>query len=306
MIATVLQCQPSDHRLDVEMDGTLPEKLQGATPKAAPGFSSHIESGKGPLPTCSETQAGLPIADVVAAQLAPSTERLRSANTVAELQAALASSLAWTCFDSFAIWHCDNLDEDDRLVCMHSPRALLSRHFCSGRDAAKPVKTFGRTQFCPFGWSEMGPLDATQCRLMAEMRAAGFNAAIAVPLHILRGGIFLAYYLTSAPDIGLARFRPMLFFLTSQFHGRYWQLQKDAESSRYALTARERDVLTWVARGKSTWDISIILQISENTVNFHLKNAEVKLNVSGRTMAVCRAIALDLIFPHAPNLSAPP
>ncbi|WP_280950845.1 helix-turn-helix domain-containing protein [Rhizobium mesoamericanum] len=51
----------------------------------------------------------------------------------------------------------------------------------------------------------------------------------------------------------------------------------------------------WVARGKSSWDIGIILGISENTVNFHIKNAMRKFDVASRTVAAVKAINLGII-----------
>ncbi|WP_316168773.1 MULTISPECIES: helix-turn-helix transcriptional regulator [unclassified Bradyrhizobium] len=61
------------------------------------------------------------------------------------------------------------------------------------------------------------------------------------------------------------------------------------------LTSRESECLEWAARGKSSWDIGTILNISENTVNFHLKNAMKKLGTNRRSVAAMRAIELKLI-----------
>lgn len=61
------------------------------------------------------------------------------------------------------------------------------------------------------------------------------------------------------------------------------------------LSSRERDCLTWAARGKSSWDIGAILEISENTVNFHIKNAMKKLRTTSRTVAAIKAMQLGII-----------
>lgn len=63
------------------------------------------------------------------------------------------------------------------------------------------------------------------------------------------------------------------------------------------LTLRERECLLWSARGKSSWDIGVILSISENTVNFHLKNAMAKLDAGTRIMAIVKSIRFGLIIP---------
>jgi LuxR family quorum-sensing system transcriptional regulator CciR len=63
------------------------------------------------------------------------------------------------------------------------------------------------------------------------------------------------------------------------------------------LSDREKECLGWAAAGKSSWDIAVILSISENTVNFHVKNAMKKLGATRRTLAVVKAINLGLIDP---------
>jgi len=61
------------------------------------------------------------------------------------------------------------------------------------------------------------------------------------------------------------------------------------------LTEREKEVLTWVGRGKTSAEIAIILGVSERTVNFHCDQAMKRLNVINRTQAVAKAIAEGLI-----------
>ena len=63
------------------------------------------------------------------------------------------------------------------------------------------------------------------------------------------------------------------------------------------LTSRELEVLLWTVEGKTAFEISIILKISERTVVFHLQNTCRKLNVNNRTHAVVKAISLGVINP---------
>lgn len=51
------------------------------------------------------------------------------------------------------------------------------------------------------------------------------------------------------------------------------------------LTKREASVMEWVIKGKTTWEIAKILNISERTVKFHLTNTYAKLRVTNRTHA---------------------
>ena len=67
------------------------------------------------------------------------------------------------------------------------------------------------------------------------------------------------------------------------------------EKSQDHLTQREKEVLTWVGRGKTSSEIAIILGLSERTINFHCDQAMKRLDVINRTQAVARALATGLI-----------
>ncbi|MEO8923676.1 MAG: LuxR C-terminal-related transcriptional regulator [Caldimonas sp.] len=61
------------------------------------------------------------------------------------------------------------------------------------------------------------------------------------------------------------------------------------------LTARELEVLKWTMDGKSAWAVGEILSVSENTVNFHLRNVFRKLGSSSKHQAVLKAMSLGLL-----------
>lgn len=54
------------------------------------------------------------------------------------------------------------------------------------------------------------------------------------------------------------------------------------------VTARETEVLSWVARGKTDGEIADLLRISRRTVQKHLQNAFQKLGVETRTAAMAK------------------
>ncbi|MEJ2685134.1 MAG: helix-turn-helix transcriptional regulator [Candidatus Sulfobium sp.] len=61
------------------------------------------------------------------------------------------------------------------------------------------------------------------------------------------------------------------------------------------LSRRELEVLNLLKFGKTSWDISKILGISERTVNYHIGNIMSKLDAINRIQAVYEAVNLDLI-----------
>lgn len=61
--------------------------------------------------------------------------------------------------------------------------------------------------------------------------------------------------------------------------------QQREEEKKQDLSPREREVLSYVARGLTNPEIAGELTVSENTVRFHLKNIFEKLHVNNRTEA---------------------
>jgi len=56
-----------------------------------------------------------------------------------------------------------------------------------------------------------------------------------------------------------------------------------------SLTARETEVLYWLALGKTNRDIGAILEMSPRTVNKHLEHIYEKLGVETRVAAAAKA-----------------
>jgi len=63
----------------------------------------------------------------------------------------------------------------------------------------------------------------------------------------------------------------------------------------FELTDREIEALTWVAKGKSSTDIAVLMNVSERTVNFHINNVIRKVGVATRVQAAIRCALLGLI-----------
>lgn len=68
-----------------------------------------------------------------------------------------------------------------------------------------------------------------------------------------------------------------------------------APLARPALTPREQEVLAWTACGKTSDEISRILDLSVSGVNFHVTNFLSKLDTCNKMAAVARATRLGLL-----------
>ena len=91
--------------------------------------------------------------------------------------------------------------------------------------------------------------------------------------------------------------KELLEYIAPHIHG-IFDRRGDFQRNRLwtpSLSKRELEVLHWAKEGKSNWDISMILSISERTVKFHFSNIFKKLEVINRSQAIVRAIYYGLI-----------
>jgi len=63
------------------------------------------------------------------------------------------------------------------------------------------------------------------------------------------------------------------------------------------LTPRELECLNWLVKGKSDYEISLLLPVSVRTVNTHIENIRKKFGVTTRTQAVALAVHCGLTRP---------
>ena len=85
-----------------------------------------------------------------------------------------------------------------------------------------------------------------------------------------------------------------LIGLSLGFHTILLQMTK-SDAEKADLTQREIQCLNWASTGKTCWETSRILKISERTVQFHLDNARTKLGTGNLVHSVAKAVKLGLI-----------
>lgn len=81
-------------------------------------------------------------------------------------------------------------------------------------------------------------------------------------------------------------------WISTAVHSSMHRLQGE---KRITLTLREQEILKWSGDGKTSEEIAIILSLSVGTVNFHLRNAMMKLDAPNKIAAIVKAIYLRLL-----------
>jgi LuxR family quorum sensing-dependent transcriptional regulator len=144
----------------------------------------------------------------------------------------------------------------------------------------------------PFEWDADAYRSDPDPRVVELMRHAaqfGMRRGFLVPIHGPNGEEGCVS--TAATDLALtAHARASIHLISLYAYQRMRSLRGPLPEKRTMLTAREREVLTWAAHGKSASQISETLRISKRTVDEHTQTAARKLGAANRTQAV--AIAL--------------
>ena len=115
-------------------------------------------------------------------------------------------------------------------------------------------------------------------------RRVRIDHAMALPIDV-RDGLLVSFVLNRTRRDFTDRERALLDLLRPHLAKVYRKI-----STAGQLTAREREVLRWVAAGKSDAQIGVILHISARTVQKHLEHAYQKLGVENRTAAANRLL----------------
>ncbi|HJR56123.1 MAG TPA: LuxR family transcriptional regulator [Rhizomicrobium sp.] len=144
----------------------------------------------------------------------------------------------------------------------------------------------------PFRWTD-NCVHATsgQKRMVAAMQEVGVREGLAVPVHGPYG-VIAGVSIASGDHYDLSPGDERALHMASLYlHSKMQALRAEVPSRPLRkLTPRERECLKWVAAGKTDWEISQILSISEQTVHGYVQNALTKLNARTRAQAVALAM----------------
>ncbi len=187
------------------------------------------------------------------------------------------------------------------------PDEWYARYTKQGYMLIDPAVKHCDTHNTPLIWEFMEFSDKQAQRakkFMSEAAEFGLRSGITIPIHGAHGEVAV---LSMVREEEAQKSRslilssmPTIQFLSFYIHEGVRNVMSTGSTAvgQIQLTNREKECLLWAAEGKSSWEISKILNISENTVIFHIKNTSKKLNVANRQQAIARAIAYGLITPQ--------
>ncbi|MCO6392870.1 LuxR family transcriptional regulator [Aliihoeflea aestuarii] len=136
------------------------------------------------------------------------------------------------------------------------------------------------------------PVDVSlPCNMAASMREHGYGKIICQNLPV-GDAIFIAVYCAS-DDVPMSIEEAEL----AQMRAIYalGQRLRTRQAVISPLSVRERECLSWVAEGKTTEEVALILGVSANTINAYVAKAIQKVAATNRAMAIATAIRTGMI-----------
>jgi LuxR family transcriptional regulator, quorum-sensing system regulator BjaR1 len=177
------------------------------------------------------------------------------------------------------------------------PSGWLDRWTSRNYLQVDPVVRKIKMQNRPLRWSRVQPNSGDPgSHILSEAGEFGMNDGLAVPVFSRDGLCVVVSMAAERYDI-----KPTdeagLHLASIYFQGRLEHIRSRSSLPMRGpkLTPRERECLSWVAAGKTDWEISQILNIAEQTVHEYVQNALIKLNATTRAQAVAIAMANKLI-----------
>jgi DNA-binding CsgD family transcriptional regulator len=202
-------------------------------------------------------------------------------------------------------------DPDDAIFLSTADAEYTRLYFRGGFFARTPVYRWATMNegACTWAWvqkaydeGKLSPEEAEAVRQNAAMGvAAGIAVSFAESSTRAKGALgLIADKDLSHADVDLifSRHEHELLAVANMMHLKITTLP--GGSARRALTHRQKEVLEWVADGKTMQDVACIMGVSPAMVEKHLRLAREALDVDTTAAAVAKAAVMNLIFHHDP------
>jgi LuxR family quorum sensing-dependent transcriptional regulator len=215
---------------------------------------------------------------------------------------AISSIVAELGFSSFIVTGLPLLNRPlEPLVLLDSwPDGWFERYCSQDYFEVDPVGQNVLATTSPFLWGD-APYrkDKTLAKqMMGEAADFGLKDGFCVPIYSATGWQSAFSFAHDHQIDAGPRELAAAHLLALAAYGRLRILLGDNPPARRKLTPREREVLTWASAGKSAWETSAVLGISEATVITHLDRIRRKLNAANTTQAVVVALQTGELQPY--------
>ena len=219
----------------------------------------------------------------------------RDAADDVELGAMIGAMTREMGFDHFSLYRRDPVSDSQAIRITDYPEAWLCRVLDRRYYVDDPVYQASRRTAVGFSREGVGDIMALtrrQAAILRDAERAGLGDWFAVPAHVASEASGLATFVVRtgrslpAARLPMAQLVGTFGFEAARRLRRHWITIMPP----VALTPRQVDCLLLIARGKTDWEISVILGLAEDTVGKYVYDAMRRYDVSRRSQLVVRAL----------------
>lgn len=235
------------------------------------------------------------------------SERQRQATSLEEIKSLCDKFSEIVGFEHYLFGICrpTSLSAPEISTISNYPDAWIKTYFESGFQSQDPVVRYCFENVTPIRWDQLLKLDdyrtPTAEHILGQAAQAGLAHGLSIPLRSHTGD-FAIFSLATASgediDTRFEKLLPMAHAFSIELFGTVMRINiNNSTREKDNLTPREVECLFWACEGKTTWEISKIIDVTERTVIFHLTSATKKLGAVNRQHAVAKAMTSGLIKP---------
>ncbi|MEO1550833.1 MAG: LuxR family transcriptional regulator [Pseudomonadota bacterium] len=190
--------------------------------------------------------------------------------------------------------------EKIRIIADGLPQDWVRRYIRERLYLIDPVAKASARAPRPFFWGALQDdptLDAASLAYFADRKAQGIGNGLAIQVYGPGGrGGYIGLGVPQGLEPRIEAMVRELQWAAQVAHQTYCGMLQATSPLPPDLSGRERDVLTWLARGKSNAVIAEILSISPHTVDAYVRRLFQKLGTNDRVSAAVAAIGMGLIL----------
>jgi DNA-binding CsgD family transcriptional regulator len=186
------------------------------------------------------------------------------------------------------------------LIAEGFPQEWVCRYLSARLFAVDPIPVMALARAQPFLWSqaaEVAPVAPEGLAYLAELEAADLGDGLALAVFgpagrdgyvgLGWGGPALRQSAAGIAELQAAAQMGHLAYCA--------RVDSSAVDLRQRLSPREREVLDWIARGKTNTDIAVIMGLSRHTVGTLVRRIFAKLGVHDRVSAALRGLGAGVV-----------
>lgn len=182
-------------------------------------------------------------------------------------------------------------------VLAHTYSDEWMQEYANGLVDCDPILKHAAQSSMPFSWDQC-PVETSEEKKFIGLanEIEGMRYGVSASIHVGPGKT-AAVSLSSDHDCDITDNVAEIYGLACAFHSAIQAHRAARARDEIRLTPREREVLSWQSRGKTYWEIGEILGTSEDTIRRQTQSAYRKLGAHNSTLAITKAITLNLISP---------